>query len=272
MQEDNLTFLKRNLTTKGFDDATLHANLENQVKQGQPEFKLMGTAEFKRGPLTEKVDYELAFKKSDQSDKYFFNSFKATLKNDDPAKEMSRDFYLRKGRGFTKKEAYNLLGGRAVYKEMTNKSDEVYKAWVKLDFMKKDERGNFELRQWGQKYGYDLQKTLQNFPIKELADPELRERITASLEKGNTVKVTFAREGRDETMYIEAVPRWKSLEVYGEKMNKIFTDNTKKAGKDEKEGKEKSQDNSQSNGESATKAADDEEKGKKTGKRKGVGV
>jgi hypothetical protein len=137
MQEDNLTFLKRNLTTKGFDDATLHANLENQLKQGQPEFKLMGTAEFKRGPLTEKVDYELAFKKSDQSDKYFFNSFKATLKNDDPSKEMSRDFYLRKGRGFTKKEAYNLLGGRAVYKEMTNKSDEVYKAWVKLDFMKR---------------------------------------------------------------------------------------------------------------------------------------
>jgi hypothetical protein len=86
------------------------------------------------------------------------------------------------------------------------------------------------------------------------------------------VKVTFAREGRDETMYIEAVPRWKSLEVYGEKMNKIFTDNTRKAGKDEKVEKEKSQDNSQTKSESATKAADDDEKGKKTGKRKGVGV
>lgn len=269
MNEENLSFLKTNLTNKGFVDEILHANLENQIKQGLPEFKLMGTETFQRGPLTEKVDYELAFRKSNTSDKYFFNSFQATLKNDDPSKEVSRNFYLNKGRGFTRKEAYNLLGGRAVYKELTNKDNESYKTWVKIDFTAKDERGNFELKQWGQKYGYDLQKTLQDFPIKELADPELRERLITSLERGNSAKVTFDRKGKDETMYIEAVPRYKTVKVYNEKMVPVFTDNTKKAGKEEKQ---PSQNNKQSQGESASKAADEDEKGKKSGKRKGVGV
>ena len=51
--------------------------------------------------------------------------------------KMEQTFYLNKGKGVTAKEAYNLLEGRAVHKELTTKAGEPYKAWIQLDFENK---------------------------------------------------------------------------------------------------------------------------------------
>lgn len=266
MNQENLDYLKKNLTYMGFDDKSLHSSMESQIGQQPKDFTLPVTGEYKRGEASEKVDYVLSFRKSDSTDMYFFNSFKATLKNDDPSKEISRTFYINKGSGFTAKEAFNLLSGRSVNKDMMTKEQKPYNAWVKIDFMEKDENNNFKLKQFSPEYGFDLDKTLQKYPIRELADPELKERIFKSLEKGNTVKVTFEREGKNETMHIEANPQYKSLNVYNESMKKVFTDNGKKAGTEKS--KEKNSNEAQTNAQS--KGEGEEEK--KTGKRKGIGV
>lgn len=50
---------------------------------------------------------------------------------------------------------------------------------------------NHLMKQYTAVYGYDLDKTLGKYSIKEAADPEQRTRILASLEKGNTVAVTL---------------------------------------------------------------------------------
>lgn len=265
MNQENLEYLKKNLTYMGFDDKALQSNMEAQIKQQPKDFTLPATGEYKRGDTTEKVDYVLAFRKSDTTDMYFFNSYKATLKNDDPSKEISRTFYVDKN--FTAKEAFNLLSGRSVNKDMMTREKKPYNAWVKMDFMEKDEHGNFKLKQFTAEYGFDLDKTLQKYPIRELADPELKERMVKSLEKGNTVKVTFEREGKNETMHIEANPQYKSLNVYNESMKKVFTDNGKKAGNGDTS-KETSKSESQANAQS--KAEGEEEK--KTNRRKGIGV
>jgi hypothetical protein len=52
---------------------------------------------------------------------YFFNKYDASLQ----AKDMAQTFYINKGSGITAKEAYNLMEGRAVHKELENKEGEI---------------------------------------------------------------------------------------------------------------------------------------------------
>src|SRR5687767_14898242 len=104
MNTQNLEFLTNGLKYMGFGDK-LNAELEKQISQQPAEFKLNLQGEFKRDGVSEKVDYRLDFKKSDQSDMYFFNRYQATLKNDDLAQEKAQTFYVTKNSGITAKEA-----------------------------------------------------------------------------------------------------------------------------------------------------------------------
>jgi hypothetical protein len=63
-------------------------------------------------------------------------------------------------------------------------------------------------------YGYDLEKSLERFPIKELADPQQKERLMISLGRGNLAPVTFDHQGMVSKMFIEANPQFKTLTVY----------------------------------------------------------
>jgi hypothetical protein len=58
---------------------------------------------------------------------YFLNRYRATLKNDDPEKEKAQTFYITKNSGITAKEAYNMLSGRAVNKDLNNKEGQPFK-------------------------------------------------------------------------------------------------------------------------------------------------
>lgn len=55
----------------------------------------------------------------------------------------------------------------AVDKDLTNKEDMAYNAWLQMDF-KQTENGNFKIKQFHQKYGFELDKALEKHPIKEL--------------------------------------------------------------------------------------------------------
>lgn len=61
--------------------------------------------------------------------------------------------YLHKGRGVTGKEDFNLLDGRSVHKELVTKKDQVYKAWMQLDFESKHKNYNFKVKIFHGKYG-----------------------------------------------------------------------------------------------------------------------
>jgi hypothetical protein len=74
---------------------------------------------------------------------------------------------------------------------------------------------------------------LDKFPIKELADAEQKEKMLKSLEKGNTTSVTFQKEGKEEKMFIEANPMFKTLTVYDASMKKQFQENEKRETKQE---------------------------------------
>ncbi|MBS1554164.1 MAG: hypothetical protein JSU09_04495 [Bacteroidetes bacterium] len=268
MNIKNFEFLRDGLKYLGFGEK-LEGDLKANIEKQPADFKLNTENEFKRGEKTEKVTYTIDFRKGDQGDMYFLNRYHATLKNeDDPTKDKTQTFYITKNHGITAKEAYNLLSGRSVNKDLTTKEGQPFNAWVKLDLEgEKDKNNNFKVEQYHQGYGYDLDKVLAKHPIKELNNPELKERIMRSLEKGNTTSVTMMKDGQEQKMHIEANPKFKSVDVYDQNMKRQYQQNEKQ-GKETKQEPDKSKDKKES-----VKVEDDDDSPRQTKKKKrGVGV
>lgn len=217
MNEQNLSYLKDNLKYMGFGEKLI-PELEKNLQQQPAEFTLKAEANY----LKDKVDATLHFRKSDQSDMYFFNRYDATLtRENDKDNPLSQTFYVNKGQGITMKEAYNLLDGRAVNKDLTNNEGVKYNAWVQLNFGEKDKNNNFKMSQYHENYGYDLASTVSKLPLKELGNEEQKTALIKSLEKGNVQSVTFEKAGVSEKMFIEANPQFKSINVYDGQMKRV---------------------------------------------------
>ena len=216
MNTQNLEFLQSNLKYFGFGDQ-LNEALEKNIKDQKNEFQL----KIEIPHFNNKMDYTLHFKKSDSTDMYFFNRYDAALQNGKPELDKIQSFYVNKGNGATAKEAFNLLEGRSVHKDLLNKEGQKYSAWLKIDFDNSDDRGNFKLKQFSEQYGYNLEKTLGNYPIKELGDAEQKTQLLNSLQKGNAQQVTIQKDGADAKYYIEAVPQYKNINVYDQKMHMV---------------------------------------------------
>lgn len=267
MNQKNLEFLKEGLKYLGFGDK-MNADLENKIKEQPKEFNLTLTGEFKIPELVnDRVDYKLDFKKSDQTDMYFLNRYQATLKNDDPAQEKTQTFYITKNSGITAKEAYNLLSGRSVNKDLNNKEGQPYNAWLQLDFQEKDKNDNYKVKQYHQGYGYDLDMVMSKYPIKEQLNVEEKTKLMKSLEKGNLTQVTFAKEGGEDKMFVSANPQYKTLDLYNSKMEKQFQGIEKK----EKVGEDKSREKKETQKQDVEEEGEAKE-GKKSSKRKGISV
>ncbi len=214
MNEENVKYLKDNLKYMGFGDK-LNETMEKNMAEQKPEFTLKMQTEINKKP----VEADLHFKKSETTDMYFFNRYDVKIKNtDDLSKDLQQTFYINKGQGVTLKESYNLLEGRAVHKNLTDKEGEKYKAWVQLDLSAKDDKGIYKRQQYHENYGYNVHEVLAKYPIKELLDPKQKEDLVNSLQKGNVQMVTLVKEGKSEKLYLEADPKYKDVKVYDSKM------------------------------------------------------
>ena len=214
MNTQNLDYLKDNLKYLGFSEK-LNPELEKNIQQGLPEFSLKMQNDYGK----DKLEAQLHFKKSDQSEMYFFNRYDAKLTTE--AGSQNQMFYIQKGNGVTMKEAYNLLSGRAVNKDLVNKEGQFYNAWMQVNFKENETNGNFKIRQYHQNYGFDLEKSLAAHPIKELTNEQSKERLMESLQRGNRQAVTFVKEGVEQKHFIEANPQFKSITVYDSNMQRV---------------------------------------------------
>ncbi len=208
MKEENFQYLKDNIKYMGFGEG-LNESLEANLKQGKSEFTLNHKMEVNKKPF----EANLHFRKSDNSDMYFFNSYNASLQRNNGEK-MDQTFYLTKGKGVTAKEAYNLLEGRSVHKELNTKEGQAYKAWIQLDFANKDKHNNHEVKQFHENYGYDLKAAVSKFAVSELKDPEQEKALLHSLQKGNIQSVSIEKDGNVSKMFMEANPQFKTVNLY----------------------------------------------------------
>lgn len=216
MNEKNFEYLRDQVKYSGFGDG-LESQLRDNIKQQPAAFKLQHQATFGK----DEVSSELHFKRSATTDMYFFNSYDASLKRDQQAEKMNQSFYVGKDNNITLKESYNLMSGRAVNKDLTNKEGKIYNAWLQMDFKQTDNAGNFKLKQFHSNYGFDLEKELAKHPIKELQNAQDKSRMLDSLQKGNRQAVTFVENGNEQRRYIEANPQFKSVTIFDANMHKL---------------------------------------------------
>ena len=107
-----------------------------------------------------------------------------------------------------------------------------------MDLSKKEKNGNFKLNQYNEKYGFNLEETLRKFPIKELNDQIKTKWMLKSLRKGNTYPVEVERNGKSEIMFVEASPKFKSINVYDASMSLVKNADRLIDGKKQGKGKE----------------------------------
>jgi hypothetical protein len=239
MNTQNLDFLKKALLNLGFGEQ-VNAELEKQIKAKTPEFTLAAKHEFNQ----QKVDHTLHFKAGENQEMYFFNKFDTTL-DKGKEKEQNQTFYINKGNGITAKEAFNLMEGRAVYKQLFNKEGEGYHAWLQLDDKNLTQNGNKEIKRFNENYGFDLDSVLKEKGIKELNTPEGTDNLFRSLKKGNAQQISVERNGEEKKYFIAASPQFKTVDLYDHQMKKIKREellqpeqkqsNNQKQGKQQKE-------------------------------------
>jgi hypothetical protein len=216
MNMNNLEYLQDQVKYTGFGE-----ELSNQIKQniekGGDDFKLNHSTKYGN----DVVEATLNFSKSEKSDMYFFNSYRASLQKDGSTEKLEQTFYINRGSNITLKEAYNLMEGRSVNKDLTNKNDEKYNVWVQLDFKHTDDNGNFRQKKYSENYGYDIEAALSKHPIKELQRDDFKDGLLDSLKKGNVQSVTFQVDGTEQKHYVEANPQFKTINVYDSEMQRL---------------------------------------------------
>ena len=214
MNDKNFDYLKNQILKMGFGEG--HSEeLKTKLQSGAPEFVIGHTADYGK----DNTAATLQFKKSANTDMYFFNSYNLHLKNQQHPEPIKQTFYTDDH--FSLKEGYNLLAGRAVLKEKENKEGQKYTAWFQLDFKESDKNGNFKLHPYHSNYGYDLPKQLEKHSIKELNDPAQREYMMKALERGNRQQVTLIDNGQEKKIFMEAAPQFKSLNFYDAGGNRL---------------------------------------------------
>lgn len=178
----------------------------------------------------QKGSSELAVGKIDKKELAFKTTL-ATMENDKVnfvAKDFNKVFYtpavtqtvyVEKGKGFTAEQSANMLQGRAVHRDdMLNLGGQTYKAWIELDFKSpKDRFNNYKTKQYHDpSYGFDLQKTLDRYQIRELADPAKREKLEETIRNGNAPLITTVKGGEEVKMRLTAAPRYGELNFSAE--------------------------------------------------------
>jgi hypothetical protein len=216
MNQKNLDYLKEQVKYTGFGEA-LENELKEKVQKQQQEFQISHNVKFGN----DEAAATLYFRVSEQTGMYFFNKYDLSIKQNQAEQSMKQSFYINKGNNITLKEAYNLMNGRAVNKDLTNKEGQIYNAWMQMDFKETEGNGNYKMKHYHQNYGYDLERKLSEYPIKELTNEQDKTRLIESLNKGNRQSVTFLENGSEQKRFIEANPKFKAINVYDDTMQRV---------------------------------------------------
>jgi hypothetical protein len=217
MIEQNFDYLKNQLKYTGFGE-DLYEKLKESLQSGKPDFTLFHSQNFGK----DSVVATLQFRKSETNEMYFFNRYSILLKNNLHPEAAKQTFFVNKDQDtVTLKEAYNLMSGRAVFKELSNKENEKYNAWIQLDFKSTDASGNFGLKKFNENY-FNLGETLKKYPIKEMVNDEERDRIIRSLQRGNMQAVHLINGDKPLMYLVEVAPQFKSLNFYDNNMKRVM--------------------------------------------------
>ncbi|MEO6686870.1 MAG: hypothetical protein ABIN24_12940 [Dyadobacter sp.] len=234
IDEKVLSFNENQLKRSGFGDA-FTAELKAQMEQGIPLIQYSFHKEYDGDQL----QATLHLKKSSVSDYYSLKKFDLQLQKEGLATAVKHSFnitdtnfgtnkidgqHYKNENRLTLQEAYNLLSGRSVYKYLSNADGIQEHAWVKLNLKNDLRNNNTNKTIYQTNRGFDLEKVLNNYPIKELNAKGSKHALIQSLQRGNVKKVTFiGHKKQEEHLYISPNPILGILNVYDKHKQRLST-------------------------------------------------
>lgn len=223
INQDNFDYLAKQITFTGFNTVDPR-ELEKQMKADKNEFSI----DVHTMVGQDKLDVQLNFGKAKNpsatrdSDYYFFNSYDVKLSKEGAEESLGQSFKVSYGNSYTLREAYNMMEGRSVNKDFISVNwdnrdeDKTINAWAYLNFKQaRDDGKGFEIRK---AFNFDIEKALSQLPIKDFDIPNVKHTIIDNLQKGNYQQVKFDVEGKEVKQFIEAAPRYNSVNIYDENM------------------------------------------------------
>lgn len=200
--EQNYEFLESDLKYLGFD-SNMNAELKEMLGTEADSFELSYKATVQNAP----VSAVLFFRRPDPEGYFFFSGYKLTVE------DRQHTFHIFKGRGITVKEGFNLLHGRAVFKQRKANNGQTYNEWLELDLSVKEENG-FKPVVYPESYGYDVSPLIDPMLIDTPSPNWDRSMLIRSLEKGNLQVAFIKQEGTHRKVNIQANPRERTITVH----------------------------------------------------------
>ncbi len=234
MEDRVQSFNERQLIKAGFGDAVT-PELKALMQKGVP----MIDHKLEKDYDGDKLEATLYLKKSVLSNYYTLKEFDLQLKKDGSANTVKHTFkitdtnfgsakinaqHISKADRLTLQEAYNLLAGRSVYKKQISTEGSETHAWIRLNLKQQVQSPEPVHGLYTIKYGIDLEKLLNNYPIKELKSDRERHSLIHSLQRGNLKKVTLVGAKKtEEHLYISMNPAFGSLNIYDKHHQRLST-------------------------------------------------
>jgi hypothetical protein len=219
MNEQSYEYVQNQLFYMGFGNE-LNQPLRDKMERNLAEF----TLEFSKDFGKDSTKSVLHFSKGDdlKKDMTFFNRLEMTLKKEG-LEDLTQTFFIGKNYNYTLQERYNMLDGRAVYREQPKMepveengqirmkpTGETYFAWKRLDFKEADSYGNFVPKTMF----WNHEKELMKYPIKNIEENYDRSRLLPALQRGDKVPVILVRDGVETPARLVVNPRMTRLDFY----------------------------------------------------------
>ncbi|RZJ76797.1 MAG: hypothetical protein EOO45_01060 [Flavobacterium sp.] len=234
MNEQNLEYLKKSLDYLGFG-TKLNDVLESAISREIPAFTLgvnqsYTSAQAKKAPTvgSDQMRVMLNFNRSKQSDMYFLNDYEVTLVKAGSALPIKQIFDLERDNRITALQAYKLLSGNSLERDVYTKAEngeaaEKKRVWFKLNLDVQDAFGNHPLKKFYPEFKFDLSESINKYPFKGLTELE-KEGMMRVLRNGNLAQADMLIGRKSVSVFVTANPQFKGLDVYDKNMSIIRQD------------------------------------------------
>lgn len=231
MNEQNLDYLKNSLDYLGFG-TKLNDVLESAISRELPAFTLGVNQNYKpvgikpnSATMADQVTFKLNFNRSKQSDMYFLNDYEITLNKPGNAVPIRQVFDLERDNRITALQAYKLLSGNALERDILIKAEngetpDKKKVWFKLNLDVQDAYGNHPLKKFYPEFKFDLTSAIDKYPFKGLNDLG-KQGMERLLRNGNLAAAEMVIGKKAVPVFITANPQFKGLDVYDKNMSLI---------------------------------------------------
>ena len=234
MNDQNLEYLKKSLDYLGFG-TKLNDVLESAITREIPAFTLgvnqsYTSSQSKKGTAqgSDQMRFMLNFNRSKQSDMYFLNDYEVTLLKAGSVQPIKQVFDLERDNRITALQAYKLLSGNSLERDVYTKSEnsestEKKKVWFKLNLDIQDAYGNHPLKKFYPEFKFDLSDAIDKYPFKGLTELE-KDGMMKMLRGGNMVQADMLVGKKSVSVFITANPQYKGLDVFDKNMVAIRQD------------------------------------------------